>query len=316
MKKENIYYVYVLLDPRKTGKFYYEGLNVSFLYEPFYVGKGKGNRINAHFRKSHLKKNTPKNNKIKKIFNNADEVIKLKLHENLLNKESQILESSYIKKIGRITFKTGPLTNLTDGGEGNSGWVMPEETRKKIGTTSKGRRHSVETKKIISESSKNRTHSEDTKNKLREINKDRKGSGYEITSEVRKTMSIGQLGRIHSEDTKNKISLSLKGKKKSEEHKKKLSKAKQGYKLSEEIKEKIKIKKKGLPNSNSKIWKLIDPTGNDYILKGITEQFCKEHNLVGSSLRLAGRKGLPYKGWIIKLYINSDATLDTSDLTP
>ena len=43
------YYLYVLLDPEKKGKFLYENLNVCFLYEPFYIGKGKNNRIKHHF---------------------------------------------------------------------------------------------------------------------------------------------------------------------------------------------------------------------------------------------------------------------------
>ena len=39
-----MHYVYAYLDPRKPGKYSYKGLNVSFLYEPFYIGKGK-NRL-------------------------------------------------------------------------------------------------------------------------------------------------------------------------------------------------------------------------------------------------------------------------------
>lgn len=33
------YNIYWQLDPRKPRKYSYEGLNFSFLYEPFYVGK-------------------------------------------------------------------------------------------------------------------------------------------------------------------------------------------------------------------------------------------------------------------------------------
>jgi len=47
-KQKNKHYVYVLLDPRKIGKFCYEGLSMSFLYEPFYIGKGQAYRIDAH----------------------------------------------------------------------------------------------------------------------------------------------------------------------------------------------------------------------------------------------------------------------------
>ena len=40
------YYVYVYLDPRKSGKFKYAEMLFDFL--PFYVGKGKGNRLYDH----------------------------------------------------------------------------------------------------------------------------------------------------------------------------------------------------------------------------------------------------------------------------
>lgn len=49
------YYVYALFKPDS--------------YHPFYVGKGKGERINQHFRKSSLNKNTPKTGIIKKYGN-------------------------------------------------------------------------------------------------------------------------------------------------------------------------------------------------------------------------------------------------------
>jgi hypothetical protein len=39
----NSFYVYIYLDPRKPGKFHYG--EYCFDYEPFYVGKGKDNRM-------------------------------------------------------------------------------------------------------------------------------------------------------------------------------------------------------------------------------------------------------------------------------
>jgi hypothetical protein len=60
-----------LLDPRKPGQFKYE--EYEFDFEPFYVGKGSGDRWVAHIREtkgewaeSSLQKNPHKLNKIKK----------------------------------------------------------------------------------------------------------------------------------------------------------------------------------------------------------------------------------------------------------
>lgn len=42
------FYVYVYLDPRKSGEYIYDDLK--FNYEPFYVGKGRGDRIISSLR--------------------------------------------------------------------------------------------------------------------------------------------------------------------------------------------------------------------------------------------------------------------------
>ena len=50
MISKNIFYVYIYLDPRKRGKYIYE--EFKFNYEPFYVGKGKGDQIKSHLNES------------------------------------------------------------------------------------------------------------------------------------------------------------------------------------------------------------------------------------------------------------------------
>lgn len=54
------FFVYVLLDPRKEVNCSYNINNnvFNFQYKPFYVGKGKGNRIRQHYMNCNLKKNS------------------------------------------------------------------------------------------------------------------------------------------------------------------------------------------------------------------------------------------------------------------
>jgi len=110
----NSFYVYAYLDPRKPGNFSYSGFE--FDYEPFYIGKGRGSRINRHLN-INKEFNNIKKNKINKIIQFGKRPILIKIKENLSNQESLQLEIKLINIIGRITRKTGPLTNFTMGGE-------------------------------------------------------------------------------------------------------------------------------------------------------------------------------------------------------
>lgn len=130
-KINNKYYIYVYLDPRKPGKYVYG--EYKFDYEPFYVGFGYGNRYKQHLYPSYYNRDTNKLkvNKILKIIKktNQNPTI-IKYQEKLLEQEALNLETKMIKTIGRIDLKTGPLTNLTDGGESNSNRIISEKDRK------------------------------------------------------------------------------------------------------------------------------------------------------------------------------------------
>jgi hypothetical protein len=100
---KRIYYVYVLFDAYAI---------------PRYVGKGQGNRWTDHEKLYNNGSNKLKDSFIVKTLKMIEEIPKVKIRQNLSNKEAVEIEEALIRAIGRIDLGTGPLTNLTDGGEG------------------------------------------------------------------------------------------------------------------------------------------------------------------------------------------------------
>lgn len=170
------YYVYIYLDPTKSGFFVYGEYN--FEYEPFYVGKGYKERCNEHIWESRLKIASFKTNKIKKILSLGLTPIILKVSENLFEVDAFELEKKLITVIGRRDLKNGPLTNLTDGGEGFSGLIKTEIHREKLRQSNLGKKMSKESREKISKSligkpgrNTGNKHSEETKKQISETKK-------------------------------------------------------------------------------------------------------------------------------------------------
>ena len=121
---------------------------------PYYIGKGKGNRA---YRRNKTDIKPPK-----------DKSRILILKQNLTEEEALKHEKYMIAVYGRIDLGTGILHNRTNGGEGCSGVVRSEETKRKMSDAHKGENNprygkpgwnrggvtSEETKKKISDAQK------------------------------------------------------------------------------------------------------------------------------------------------------------------
>jgi hypothetical protein len=147
----SIFYVYVLLDTRRPGVFSYG--RYMFTYEPFYVGKGHGDRCYSHFNGTQ-EANKLKVRKIAKIIREIDEYPKITIEaKNLTEEKAFAKEAALIKAIGRHDLRAGPLTNLTDGGDGGTGTIRTSALCKKQSERTKERYFfmSEEERAILSE---------------------------------------------------------------------------------------------------------------------------------------------------------------------
>ena len=229
------FYTYALLDPRKPGV--YEYGEYKFDYEPFYVGKGCNGRCYDHLKELNLEEHSHKNHKIKKIMNEGFEVIIVKYKIELLEGVSFELEIDMIKTIGRADLGLGPLTNMTDGGEGVYGRIISEEERNKRSesmrgknTWTKGVPRTEETKNKISKSCKGKNTwikgKKQSPEQIRKSAESRKGIKQSLKTTQKRSESMK--GITHSEERKLKNSESHKGIRDSTETKKKKSESHKG----------------------------------------------------------------------------------------
>lgn len=179
MKESNaVHYIYVA--------FYANGI-------PCYVGKGKGDRWQQHMVKSH-------NKRLAGVVRKANGSIPIvKVREHLIEAEAFAVEIALIAAIGRVDLGTGPLLNLTSGGDGVVGHKRTLEQRRQMSITRKGIWNgSPETARKISAA-------------LRNVPK--APAHCKAVSAAKK----GKPGKPQSEETKLKRSLKLRGRKRSAE---------------------------------------------------------------------------------------------------
>ena len=123
-------------------------------------------------------KNSFKSRKINKILKQNLKPIILKISENIFETDALTLEIKIIKSIGRRNINLGPLTNLTDGGEGISGLIRTTEHQEKLRQSQIGRKVSNETKhkirlSLLGKKGRNtgNKHTEETKKKISQTKK-------------------------------------------------------------------------------------------------------------------------------------------------
>lgn len=176
----DIFYVYLLSRPDGT---------------PCYVGKGNGARWTKHERRG------THNPHLAHIIRNAGGSLpKQKVHDGLTEGEAFQKERELIAEIGREA-NGGPLVNLTDGGEGTSGFKMPPEIVERVASVNRGNKYSVG-KRASPESR--------LKRRLAKI-------GRTLTEEHRAKIAASNTGRAPSPEACEKIRLSKLGKKRSAE---------------------------------------------------------------------------------------------------
>lgn len=215
-----IFYVYILFRP-------WDG-------SPFYVGKGKNDRIRMHERKANKHYNERLANIIKKARKLGLEIPKIIIRSGLSEQDAFDTEMAFIGAIGRRE-DGGPLVNLTRGGEGVSNLspssrlkmsqarrqrIIKPETRAKLSAAGLGRKHSVESKAKIGAASRGKPRSAEVREKLKKANLGKKNGPP--SAATRAKISAAKMGHDVSEETRNKLSIAKKGKRLSEETKAKL----------------------------------------------------------------------------------------------
>ena len=209
----------------------------------FYVGKGKGLRAHSSKRNALWKRISEKHGHTVHIASEWPTEAEAFEHEKFL--------------IACFRDMGVPLANMTDGGEGVSGFVLTDAMKSKLSKSlrmgflehpERAAKISIALKGRVSPN-KGRVASKETRKKISDAN-----SGRKHSEESLKKISESQIGRVMSEETKSKMSAAAKARKAREgntffapsatkeqlaEWRKKSSDAQIGKKLSNEHKSKI-----------------------------------------------------------------------------
>lgn len=212
-----MFYVYMLLDPRKNN-------------QPFYVGKGTGERYNDHLAESlESTSNIRKYHKIQQIIKSGYSVGVEIVKEFDDEKMAYEFEEELIKKYGRKDYDPdGILMNICLDAKPPRYWEGPN-ARQILDKIKQSRSknpysHGPDIRQKISAATKGKPKKPRTAEHKASLSAALKGKPLSriCTQETRIKRSLNQKGKKASEETKNKISQKLRGRIITEEHKEKI----------------------------------------------------------------------------------------------
>jgi hypothetical protein len=170
--------------------------------EPFYIGIGTDSKYQRAYSKQ------SRNIFWNRVVSKTDYEVEILL-DNLTKDEAKIKEIEFIALYGKKIDKTGILTNISDGGDGNSGGKHTEEAKLKIGLSNKFKDYSKFDRSYMQ--------TKEYKDKVSKINKGRK-----MPDSMREKTSERMKNRIVSAKEKDRLRTLMLGKKMSDETKEKM----------------------------------------------------------------------------------------------
>lgn len=182
--------------------------NMAYLYrhirldknEVFYVGIGT---TNDNYKRAY--DTIQRSDFWKKITKKSDYIVEI-VFDNLTEKESKLKEQEFIDLYGRKDKKEGTLCNMTDGGEGNKGWIPSKKWRETKSKSRKGTSFNQEWKEKLSDAAKKR------------------GLQHNWSKKSREKLSKAMKGRKPPQSTIDAVRKANKGRPKTREELEKLAK--------------------------------------------------------------------------------------------
>jgi len=222
------FYVYVIFRPNGV---------------PCYVGKGRGSRLSHHKKRAY-------NPHLRRIYAQAGgDLPAVIVRGGLTDPEAIETEIAFIAAIGRER-NGGPLVNMTDGGDGISGFKFSAESIEKIRKATVGRKYgplSEEAKEKIAASRRGKKRPPTVIEALRQANLGRKCAPF--TQEHRDKIAAALRGRTRPASVGEAVRASRLGKKASEESRRAMSASRTGKPLSAAHRESLSRAQRNTPRT-------------------------------------------------------------------